>query len=999
MSCLETPLGLFIEDAPVAVAMFDREMCYLGASSGWRRDFGLGDRQLWGLSHYEVFPEIVDRWKQVHRRALAGEVLQQDRDQFERLDGSLQWLRWVVRPWYQSEESIGGIVIFSEDITARVRAEEDLRLSEERYRCLVEATSDVVWNGKRVGDGMNVPQWRELTGQTPEQARSDWAHLIHPEDRDAVASSWLQFVEKGGVFKKQYRLRCCDGQYHWLAVNGISLHGEDGAIREWIGTFNDITDRKLAEEALRRKEEEYRSIFEQALEGIYRTTPEGRSLAANPALAKLLGYESAEEFVECVRDTASQFWAFPAERQRFTQQLDEGKVVRGFECQLVRKDGEKVWVSLNCRSVRDPNGRALYYEGFIEDIHDRKQAEQKVRQSEAQERARAKELETILDTIPIPVLIARDPECQQITRNRAALEQLGIESAENGDGEAPAQADLRHYFLQDGNRLPKEDWPLEQAAALGRPVHNVATTLVREDGTKRYEIGNAAPLRDEHGNVWGAVAAGIDITDRVRAEEALRGSEERLRLAQEVAQIGSSDRNMVTGEVTWSSTLAAIYGLRPGQFPMNDQEYLQLIHPEDRARVSDLLTEARTSGEGSGEWRALWPDGTLRWITCKWRVMKDAAGNPVRSIVCHYDITERKLIEGELEKAKERLTEEKLYLEQEIDSQIGAREIIGATSGLKSVMENVAAVAPTDSTVLLMGETGTGKEVIARVIHENSKRAGRSFIKVNCAAIPSGLLESELFGAERGAFTGAVTRKIGRIELADGGTLFLDEIGEILPSLQPKLLRVLQEQEFERLGGTRTLKVDFRLIAATNRDLVSEVRNNRFRSDLYYRLSVFPISLPPLRDRIDDIPLLVEHFVQKYASRMGKDITSIPKSTMDALLNGRWPGNIRELENFIERSVILTNGSVLTAPLGMLDDDHPVHEQEPKEETATANETLASIQRELIVEALRRSKGRISGPRGAAARLGLKRTTLQSRMKQMGINPRAVNPFNGEAIY
>jgi formate hydrogenlyase transcriptional activator len=444
--------------------------------------------------------------------------------------------------------------------------------------------------------------------------------------------------------------------------------------------------------------------------------------------------------------------------------------------------------------------------------------------------------------------------------------------------------------------------------------------------------------------------------------------------------------------------MAAIYGLRPGQFPRNDEEYLEMIHPEDRAHVADLLAESRESGEGTGEWRTLWPDGTLRWITSKWRVLKDDAGSPVRSIGCHYDITERKLIEGKLQKAKERLTEEKLYLEQEINTQIGAREIIGATSGLKHVMENVAAVAPTDSTVLLMGETGTGKEVIARTIHENSKRAGRSFIKVNCAAIPSGLLESELFGAERGAFTGADTRKIGRIELADGGTLFLDEIGEILPSLQPKLLRVLQEQEFERLGGTRTLKVDFRLIAATNRDLPNEVRSNHFRSDLYYRLSVFPILLPPLHDRMDDIPALVEHFVQKYARRMGKTITSIPTSTMDALLNWRWPGNIRELENFIEHSVILTNGSVLTAALGMLDEPS-ARELAPQQETAIASDTLASIQREHIMEALRRSKGRISGPQGAAARLGLKRTTLQSKMKQMGISPRAINHFNGEASY
>lgn len=996
MSFVETPLGLFIEGAPSAVAIFDRQMRYLHASSGWRRDFGLGDRELHGLSHYEIFPEIPERWKEVHRRGLAGEVLQADRDPFERMDGSVQWLRWAIRPWYESKESIGGIVIFSEDISARIRAEEELRLSEERYRCLVEATSDIVWNGKRVGDDIDIPEWRELTGQSPQHARDRWAECVHPEDRDAIAASWLQFIEKGGVFKRQYRLRCRDGQYHWIAVNGVSLRQNDGAIREWIGTFNDITDRKLAEEALRRKEEDYRSIFEQALEGIYRTTPEGLSLAANPALAKILGYDSPEQLVASITDTAQQIWADPEDRRRFLQLLDERKALRGFECQFVRKDGEKIWVSLNCRCVRDGDGRALYYEGFIEDISGRKQAEQKVRESEAKERARAKELETILDTIPIPVLIARDPECQQIVRNRAAWEQLGIKMEGNGDSAAPPPTELRHYFLQDGNRLAKNELPMAQAAAAGCPVYNVATTLVREDGTKRYEIENAAPLLDEQGNVWGAVAAGLDITERVRAEEALRGNEERLRLAQEVGQIGSFDRNLVTGEANWSSTLAAIYGLRPGQFPRNDEEYLQLIHPEDRACVSDLLAESRESGEGSGEWRTLWADGTVRWITSKWRVLKDTAGKPVRSIGCHYDITDRKLIEVELHKAKERLTEEKLYLEQEIDSQLGAREIIGSTTGLKRVMEAVAAVAPTDSTVLLLGETGTGKEVIARAIHENSQRAGKSFIKVNCAAIPSGLLESELFGAERGAFTGAVARKIGRIELADGGTLFLDEIGEILPALQPKLLRVLQEQEFERLGGTRTLKVDFRLIAATNRDLISEVRSHHFRSDLYYRLSVFPIALPPLRERVDDIPALVEHFVQKYARRMGKAITSIPKSTMDALLQSRWPGNIRELENFIEHSVILTSGSALAAPLGMLG-EHLTPEREEK--TVTADETLASVQREQIMEALRRANGRIGGPQGAAARLGLKRTTLQSKMKQMGIRPQGSNPQNGDAAF
>lgn len=853
MSRTEPSLGLFIDTAPATMAMFDRDMRYLHASNGWRSDFELGARELRGLSHYEIFPEIPDRWKKIHQRALAGETVSDDHDPFERLDGSVQWLKWLVRPWFESDRTIGGIVIFSEDITVRTNIEEELQHSEQRYRCLAESTSDIVWHCRRIGDRIDVPQWCTLTGQTPEQADSNWQECIHPDDRDQAVPTWLRFIEQGGVFKNLFRLRFQDGKYHWVAVSGVSLKEKDGAIREWIGTFNDITDRK--------------------------------------------------------------------------------------------------------------------------------RAEQKLRESEIQERARAQQLETILDTIPVPVLIAHDPGCRKITRNRAAWEQLGIAMPDSDPVETSRE--LQHRFLQDGTPIGKGQLPIEQAAATGLPVYAVSTTLVREDGTLRYEIGNAAPLVDENGRIWGAVGARVDITERIRAEEALRRSEDRLRLAQEVAQIGSFDWNLITGEVNWSSTLAAIYGLRPGQFPRNYDEYLQLIHPEDRSHVANLLTDSRENGEGSGEWRTLWPDGTVRWINSKWRVLKDSTGTPMRSIGCHYDITDRKLIEAELQKAKERLTEEKLYLEQEINCHIGAKEVIGSGTGLKRVMEDVTAVAPTDSTVLLLGETGTGKEVIARAIHENSKRTGKSFIKVNCAAIPSGLLESELFGAERGAFTGAVTRKIGRIELADGGTLFLDEIGEILPSLQPKLLRVLQEQEFERLGGTRTLKVDFRLIAATNRDLLNEVQASHFRSDLYYRLSVFPILLPPLRDRADDIPPLVEYFVKKYATRMGKSITSIPKSTIAALQNWKWPGNIRELENFIERSVILTNGSVLSAPLSILDD----HDTVDPEVTGISSASLESVQRRHILEALRFSKGRVSGPSGAAARLGLKRTTLQSKMKQMGIDP------------
>ena len=304
-------------------------------------------------------------------------------------------------------------------------------------------------------------------------------------------------------------------------------------------------------------------------------------------------------------------------------------------------------------------------------------------------------------------------------------------------------------------------------------------------------------------------------------------------------------------------------------------------------------------------------------------------------------------------------------------------DIVGTSAALRNVLNQVEVVAPTDSTVLLLGETGTGKEVIARAILNVSSRSNRPFVKLNCAAIPSGLLESELFGHEKGAFTGAVSQKIGRFELANGGTLFLDEVGDIPLELQPKLLRVLQEQEFERLGSTRTIRVDVRLIAATNRDLAQMASEKQFREDLYFRLNVFPIRIPPLRERPGDIQLLVHHYVDKYAQRMSKQIDSIPEATMAALYSYSWPGNIRELQNLIERSVILTPGNVLQVQLNDLQQSNPI--------SSPMSGTLEDVERQRILEALQESGAVIGGRHGAAARLGLKRTTLLSKMQKLGI--------------
>jgi len=351
---------------------------------------------------------------------------------------------------------------------------------------------------------------------------------------------------------------------------------------------------------------------------------------------------------------------------------------------------------------------------------------------------------------------------------------------------------------------------------------------------------------------------------------------------------------------------------------------------------------------------------------------------------------ENALAYREISELKDKLAQEKLYLEEEIRSEMNFAEIVGKSSALRKVLKRVETVAPTGSTVLIYGETGAGKELIARAIHDLSPRKSKAFVKLNCAAIPTGLLESELFGHERGAFTGAIAQRIGRFEVAHGGTIFLDEIGEIPLELQTKLLRVLQEREFERLGSSRTLRTDARLIAATNRDLEAMVAEQKFRSDLFFRLNVFPIQVPPLRERHGDIPLLVRHFAQQFSKRMNKTIDTISSATMEALSRYHWPGNIRELQNVIERAVITSTGPVLKVDVADLKISKPSSPAEKGSAQGSTNgglrDTLEETERQQILKALKQSNWVVAGPKGAAAKLGMKRSTLQLRMSKLGIS-------------
>jgi formate hydrogenlyase transcriptional activator len=467
---------------------------------------------------------------------------------------------------------------------------------------------------------------------------------------------------------------------------------------------------------------------------------------------------------------------------------------------------------------------------------------------------------------------------------------------------------------------------------------------------------------------------------RRRHELSLRESEERLALAADSAEAGLWTLDYRTG-VFWATERArAIFGFSRDEVITTERIEVS-VHPDDRDLVRGAIERSRAGEPVNVEYRIILPnDERVRWINSRARPYLDS-GAPERLMGVSIDVTERRLREealrqsyAEIERLKDRLQAESDYLKAEIQVVQAHGEFTGESSVIKKVQRGVEQVAATDSSVLIRGETGTGKELVAQAIHRLSPRRSHVMVRVNCAALPAGLVESELFGREKGAYTGALTRQIGRFEVADGSTLFLDEIGELSLELQAKLLRVLEAGEFERLGSPRTIKVDVRVIAATNRDLAEAVRKGGFREDLYYRLSVFPIRVPPLRERAEDIPLLVWTFIKEFSSRMGKKITQVPRQTMEALQRHPWPGNVRQLRNTIEHGVIITAGETLMVPT--LD-----------ETMAALPQTAADAERAHILRALEKAGWHIKGPSGAAAGLGLNPATLYSRMKKLGIRP------------
>jgi PAS domain S-box-containing protein len=481
----------------------------------------------------------------------------------------------------------------------------------------------------------------------------------------------------------------------------------------------------------------------------------------------------------------------------------------------------------------------------------------------------------------------------------------------------------------------------------------------------------------ENGKVTLLIGNTLDITEQENALQELRRRKAYMDQGEALGHTGSFGWNLATGELIWSDETFRILGYERTAKPTLDVVFKR-VHPEDLSLVQRVIENAKAGESLDFEHRLLLPNGSVKHVHVIGHPLTSDSTNEVELVGTVMDVTARKKAFEEIKTLRDELQRENIVLREELGKTSMFEEVIGTSAVLQMVLARAAKVAPTDSTVLIMGETGTGKELIARAIHKRSKRSERPFISVNCAAVPSSLIMSELFGHEKGAFTGAVQRRLGRFELAEGGTIFLDEVGDLPMETQIALLRVLQEREFERVGGTGVLRVDVRVISATNRDLQAAIADGAFRSDLYYRLNVFPINLPPLRERKEDVPLLVNYFVDRYATRAGKKIKHIQKKALEVLQEYSWPGNVRELQNVIERSLIIGETNEFSI-------DKSWVANEPQLPAAAATDRNAN-ERKRIEVALKQSNGKISGAHGAAAKLGMPPSTLESKIRSLKIN-------------
>jgi PAS domain S-box-containing protein len=803
--------------------------------------------------------------------------------------------------------------------------------------------------------------WSEETFRIFEFAPSSRISLqmilerIHPEDMPSVKMA-IAAATSGERIELEYRLLMSDGRIKYLHVVG-EVERRETASLEVIGAVMDVTARKLTEVELRRSKAHLADAQRLSRTGSVGIEGSTKRIFWSEEAARIYGYPPGTEptpdlILQRVHPDDVDLLKNVLERAA------QGGSDFDFEHRLLMPDGSIKHIYNLSHCLRDKAGNEEVV-GAIMDVTERKLAEEAIRRSEAYlaEAQRLSHAGSFGWKVPSGEIFWSD-ETSRIFQC-------------DPDTKPTLEFALTRVHPKDRELVQQQ---IERASRDGR-AFDFENRLQMPDGSMKHIRVTAHPSRDGAGNLE-FVGAITDVSDHRQAEAMIRERQSELQQILDLApqHIGVFGRD---GSPLYANRATLEYlGVGIDRWRDETARY-SLVHPDDRERF--LGERRRRFLEGAPhefEVRLLGHDGKFRWFLFRLNPLKDEPGQITRWYGTGIDIEERK-------QAEDTLRRENVALREEIDKASMFEEIVGASPALQTVLSRISKVAPSDSTVLITGETGTGKELVARAIHRRSNRASRAFVSVNCAAVPRDLIASELFGHEKGAFTGATQQRLGRFELASGGTIFLDEVGELLAETQIALLRVLQEHEFERVGGTRPIRADVRVIAATNRDLQTAIEAGFFRRDLFYRLLVFPIEIPPLRERKEDIPLLVEYFIDRYARKAGKHITTIDKETLRLLESYPWPGNIRELQNVIERSVIVCETETFSVDDRWL----PQHPRDRRPDSKSCfSQTVAAQEKEIIETALRECQGRVFGPSGAAAILGIARSTLESKIRSLNIN-------------
>lgn len=842
-----------------------------------------------------------------------------------------------------------------------------------------DSSGALIFVSERIADYLGLPKDHPLRFGIDTGAEWD-SHVLflHPDDREEARRVWSTCLRTGSAGEASFRVRNAAGDYRWFLSRAEPLRASDGTLLFWIGVNLEADEAKRVEEDLRRTKHYLMEAERLSHTGSWAYDAAGFQYWSSE-LFRIYGLDAGSK-----APTTNEYLGLvhPDDRQFMEQaihQIMADHYPFDFTKRIVRPDGSIRYI----RCVGHPSMEGGTFRGVVGsavDVTEQELLTQELRRREIYLAENNEALRTSEAYLAEAQTLSHMGSWAWEVAGREALhlsdEWYRIYGFDPKQGRPSWEERLQRVHPED-----KDKWRgAIETAIREKSNYDVEFRILLPDGTLKWVHTVGHPVISAAGELEQFVGSSMDVTARKQADEQLKAQDMELRQVLDLAP-----------------QLVAVFGPRRERLYANRMvlDYLGIsleewrqesvaaeVHPDDRQRLKTYFDRARLSGSAyEVEMRLRKSDGTYRWFLARYNPLHDEKGQLTRWYVAGTDIDDRKKVE-------ERLQEENAALREEIDKASMFEEIVGTSPALKAVLSHISKVAPSDSTVLITGETGTGKELVARAIHRRSARASRPFVSVNCAAIPRDLIASELFGHEKGAFTGATQRRVGRFELADGGTIFLDEIGELLPDTQVALLRVLQEREFERVGGSQPIHVNVRIIAATNRELEEAVASGTFRADLFYRLNVFPLDVPSLRERKDDILMLVEYFVQRYARKGGKRIRSIDKKTLDLLQSYEWPGNIRELQNVIERSVILSSGEVLSVDEWWLSREatgpSPRTESQPTARSAVEPRS----EREIIEAALLKTRGRVSGASGAAARLGVPPSTLEHRIRTLKIDKR-----------